>query len=133
MYTHETRGRLILADGNFRLLSVMSEDCSIREAFKIAGAYEWPDFDELVSVGREIFFAPVGESFVDGQWGPMMYLPASDIAIYDDSEWGAHPSPDACFTWGEELTGDERSIHGFATAIWENGDGLMPRQWCPAD
>jgi len=99
---------------------VLAEDVSIREAFGVAGA---------CTEDGDIFFAPVGEPFVDGQWGPLMYQSGIDIAIYDDSDWGAHPSDVDHFTWGDEL--EDKSVHGFAMAVWEDGAG--PRNWCPGD
>jgi hypothetical protein len=120
MYDLDTRGQLVLADGNFKLVRVLAEDVTIAQAFDVAESFQWPDqvtLDDYVS----IFFAPEGRPFVSGEWGPLMYMP--DVDNGEDV---------ACFTWGDELVEDEdRGVHGFAMAVWEDGAG--PRSWDPQD
>lgn len=120
MYDLETRGQLVLTDGNFKLVRVLAEDVSVREAFDVAGT--------IVDDGG-IFFAPVGVPFVDGQWGPLMYVVDADVAVLDalGDDWTTGHS--ALFTWGDELV--DKSVDGFAMAIWE--DGLGAREWYPVD
>ena len=128
MYTLETRGQLVLTDGSFELIRVLAEDVTIREAFVIAGSYEWPDTDEMVRVGRDIFFAPAGQPFVSGTWGPLMYQPSYNIAVVDEVEDRWVASTVDHFTWGDELDDD---VNGFAMAVWADGAG--PRNWSPSD